>query len=42
MEKTKTKSKVDEIQELLDQEFYVVANNYKFKTKKKHHIHLNA
>lgn len=35
MEKTKTKSKVDEIQELLDQEFYVVANNYKYNYRQK-------
>lgn len=30
-----TKTKIDEINELLDQEFYVIANNYKYNYKKK-------
>ena len=30
------KTKIDEINELLDKEFYVVANNYKYNYKRKY------
>lgn len=31
-----------ELQKSIEQIFEIVANNYKFKTKKKHHVHLNT
>lgn len=31
-----------ELQKSIEQIFEIVANNYKFKIKKKHHVHLNT